>query len=192
MRSCTWHQPVRIQDQKVLIFLRIYKQHQDTQGILVFSISHVKIVKSLKVSEVRPSPSPSQAACDDEASPAPTPSASARTPRTTVGSAQRRSARQAGAAVGAVRVGPGRASPVQVKEQAKEVRQCEAQLMALRRRTRVNEWYLVPGFEVWCVVGWEDVAIEQLDCSKSRAHCELRHAGHVPNSYSPTILNQKL
>ncbi|CAK9084780.1 unnamed protein product [Durusdinium trenchii] len=63
------------------------------------------------------------AACDDEASPAPTPSASARTPRTTVGSAQRRSARQ-------------------VKEQAKEVRQCEAQLMALRRRTRVNEWYL--------------------------------------------------
>ncbi|CAK9101201.1 unnamed protein product [Durusdinium trenchii] len=64
-----------------------------------------------------------QAACDDEASPAPTPSASARTPRTTVGSAQRRSARQ-------------------VKEQAKEVRQCEAQLMALRRRTRVNEWYL--------------------------------------------------
>eukprot|EP00913_Durusdinium_trenchii_P025487 g23925.t1 len=82
------------------------------------------------------------AACDDEASPAPTPSASARTPRTTVGSAQRRSARQAGAAVGAVRVGPGRASPVQVKEQAKEVRQCEAQLMALRRRTRVNEWYL--------------------------------------------------
>ncbi|CAK9101093.1 unnamed protein product [Durusdinium trenchii] len=81
------------------------------------------------------------AACDDEASPAPTPSASARTPRTTVGSAQRRSARQ-------------------VKEQAKEVRQCEAQLMALRRRTRVNEWYLVPGFEVWCVVGWEDAQLK--------------------------------
>lgn len=59
----------------------------------------------------------------DEATPVSSHRASSKSPRVKAGSMARRTARQ-------------------VHLSAKETRQCEAKLTSLRRRTRVNEWYL--------------------------------------------------